>query len=85
MLPQDAPNLDLAYLERYMQEKILVLNAISTNPTFNKYWALAQPYLTVSPVDGIIEAAREALYYQQGLNNEDFNQKRCVWRIHWSG
>ena len=85
MLPQDAPNLDLAYLERYMQEKILVLNAISTNPTFNKYWALAQPYLTVSPVDGIIEAAREALYYQQGLNNADFNQKRCVWRIHWSG
>jgi len=27
MLPQDVPNLDLAYLERYMQEKILVLNA----------------------------------------------------------
>ncbi len=65
--PQDAPNLDLAYLERYMQEKILVLNAISTNPTFNKYWALAQPYLTVSPVDGIIEAAREALF----ITNKD--------------
>ena len=44
-----------------MQEKILVLNAISTNPTFNKYWALAQPYLTVSPVDGITQAACEAL------------------------
>lgn len=60
--PQAVPNLDFAYFERYLQEKILVLNAIANNPSFNEAWSLTQPYFTASPVDEITQAAREALF-----------------------